>query len=79
MAPSAEEYSGPIEDVPVKETACPECGGKLIGDDVEVGANTEIPKTPKPEIKAYRNFLISISARPGSPPSPMRQTRRSEL
>src|SRR6266508_4606428 len=53
-APSAEEYSGPVEDVPVKETACPECGGDLIGEDEEIGANTEIPEAPAPEVKAYR-------------------------
>jgi len=53
-APSEEQYSGPIEDVPVKETACPECGGDLIGDDQEIVTNTEIPPAPKPEIKAYR-------------------------
>jgi hypothetical protein len=53
-APSAEEYSGPIEDVPVKETACPECGGDLIGDNEEIVTTTEIPQAPKPEIKAYR-------------------------
>jgi transposase len=53
-APSAEDYSGPIEDVPVQETACPECGGDLIGDDQEIVTNTEIPPAPKPEIKAYR-------------------------
>ena len=46
-APSAEDYSGPIEDVPVKETACPECGGDLIGDDEEIVTNTEIPEAPK--------------------------------
>lgn len=53
-APSAEDYSGPIEDVPVQETACPECGGDLIADDQEIVTNTEIPPRPKPEIKAYR-------------------------
>ena len=53
-APSAEEYSGPIEEVPVKETACPECGGDLIGEGEEIVTKTEIPEAPSPEVKAYR-------------------------
>lgn len=53
-APAAEEYSGPIEDVPVKEPVCPACGGDLIGDDQEIVTNTEIPPAPSPEVKAYR-------------------------
>jgi transposase len=42
-APSEAQYSGPIEDVPVKETTCPECGGDLTGDEQETVSNTEIP------------------------------------
>src|SRR5262245_53012739 len=53
QAPLAEDYSGPIEDVPVRETACPDCGGDLIGDDEEIVTKTEIPQAPKPEVKAY--------------------------
>jgi transposase len=53
-APSVEDYSGPIEDVPVQEPACPKCGGDLIGDDQEIVTNTEMPPAPRPEIKAYR-------------------------
>jgi transposase len=54
QAASAEEYSGPIEDAPVQETACPHCGGNLLGDNEEIVTNTEIPQAPKPEVKAYR-------------------------
>src|SRR5262245_21349217 len=41
-------------NVPVKETACTECGGDLIGEDDEIVTNTEIPEAPSPEVKAYR-------------------------
>ena len=54
VAPAAEQYSGPIESVPVAETTCPDCGGDLAGEDQEVVTNTEIPTAPKPEVKAYR-------------------------
>jgi transposase len=53
-APSEEDYSGPVEDVPVNEPTCPECGGDLVGDDEEIVTNTESPPAPKPAVKAYR-------------------------
>jgi len=53
-APSEEEYSGPVEDVPVKESNCPDCGGELTDDNKEIVTNTDIPSLPKPEVKAYR-------------------------
>jgi transposase len=53
-APAEEQYIEPIEDVPVAETACPDCGGELVEAGEEVVTNTELPPAPKPEIKAYR-------------------------
>ena len=53
-APAEEDYSGPPEDVPVNETTCPDCGGDLREDEPEIVTNTDIPPTPKPEVKAYR-------------------------
>jgi transposase len=53
-APSAEQYSGPIEDVPVAESTCPDCGGELSGEGEELVTNTELPPAPSPEVKAYR-------------------------
>ena len=58
-APSEAQYSGPIEDVPVDESTCPECGGDLAGDEQEVVTNTEIPPQPTPEVKAYRIHIRS--------------------
>ena len=56
-APSEEDYSGPVEDVPVSETTCPACGGDLGGDAEEIVTNTEIPPAPKPAVKAYRSHI----------------------
>ena len=53
-APPAEEYTGAVEDVPVTSTHCPDCGGVLVGDEEEIVTQTELPPTPKPDIKAYR-------------------------
>lgn len=53
-APSEASYTSPLEDVPVQESACPDCGGELIEVGTEVVTNTELPPAPKPEVKAYR-------------------------
>jgi transposase len=53
-APPEEQYSGSVEDVPVSETTCPECGGDMKDEEPEIVTNTEIPSAPKPEVKAYR-------------------------
>jgi transposase len=58
-APSAEEYSGPVAEVPVSETTCPTCGGALTDDGSEIVTNTELPPTPKSEGKAYRIHIRS--------------------
>jgi transposase len=58
-APSAEEYSDPVEDVPVHETTCPTCGGDLTDDGSEIVTNTELPPTPQPAVKAYRIHIRS--------------------
>src|SRR5258706_532965 len=60
-APLEEQYTSPIEDVPVTEPTCPDCGGELTGEDQEIVTNTEIPPAPKPEVKAYRIQIRSCS------------------
>lgn len=51
-APPPAAYSGPPEDVPLTETACPACGGALVEIGTEVVTNTELPPLPQPEVKA---------------------------
>lgn len=58
-APSEESYTSPLEEVPVQESACPACGGELVGTDTEIVTNTELPPRPKPEVKAYRVHIRS--------------------
>ena len=60
-APPEEQYSGPLEDVPVEETACPECGGELVETGTEIVTNTELPPVPKPQVKAYRIHIRACS------------------
>ena len=52
--PAEEDYSGPVMDVPVTETVCPDCGGDLRDGGEEIVTNTEISPAPRPEVKAYR-------------------------
>jgi len=60
-APPEEEYNGPLEDVPVKEIACPKCGGELVETEAEIVTNTELPPAPKPKVKAYRIDIRNCS------------------
>lgn len=59
QAPPEESYTSPLEDVPVQENACPDCGGELADAGTEVVTNTELPPAPKPEVKAYRIHIRS--------------------
>ena len=60
-APPPGAYSGPCEDVPLTETACPACGGALVEIGTEVVTNTELPPLPQPAVQAYRIHLHSCS------------------
>ena len=53
-APQPESYSQPPLDVPVIETACPDCGGALVSEPSEIVTTTDAPWPPKPIITAYR-------------------------
>lgn len=57
QAPAQEQYTEPVEEVPVTETVCPDCGGELLDAGEEMVTNTELPPVPKPEVKAYRVHL----------------------
>jgi transposase len=58
-APLEEQYSGPIEEVPITEPTCSDCGGELAGEGEEIVTTTEIPPAPKPQVKAYRIHIRS--------------------
>lgn len=61
-APSEDQFTAPVEDVPVTETACPDCGGELIEAGEEIVTNTELPAAPNPEVKAYRVHIRCCAA-----------------
>ena len=47
----------PPVDVPVEETICPLCGGRLEPDGEETVSNTDMPPRPEPETRLYRVHL----------------------
>ena len=51
--PTASPDQPPLE-VPVDESACPQCGGRLEADGEETVSNTDLPPRPAPEVKLYR-------------------------
>lgn len=60
-APTEEQYTAPLEEVPVTDTVCPECGGELSEVGTEIVTNTELPPLPQPEVKAYRVHIHSCA------------------
>jgi transposase len=53
-APSPEEFTGPVVEVPLEEECCPDCGGTLEVQESELATNTDIPVIIKPVVRAYR-------------------------
>ena len=53
-APSAEEVTEPMVDVPVSGETCPGCGGSLEDAGESVAYVTDIPAIRRPEVRAYR-------------------------
>lgn len=52
-APAPNEVKGPAVDVPVTESACPECGGELEWERTDVASVTDVPASPQPEATVY--------------------------
>jgi transposase len=44
-------------DVPVRHDACPECGGPLAEERVDVAYSTAVPATPRPQVTRYRVWV----------------------
>ena len=53
-APDPATYTEPIVDVPVTETSCPACSGRLVADGEEVVTRTDIAPPPPPVVRAWR-------------------------
>lgn len=52
--PSHQEITGPPVDVPVAESACPGCGGRLQPAGTDLAYLTDIPALPQPRVTQYR-------------------------
>ena len=46
--------SGPPVDVPVAETTCPFCGGRLQQEEPEAVSVTDMPAAPEPEVRLFK-------------------------
>ena len=52
-APRSAQITGPPVEVPVPVTACPDCGGALVTERVDVASTTELPPLPRPQVTQY--------------------------
>jgi hypothetical protein len=52
--PPANASSGPPVDVPVEETRCPFCGGRLEREEPEEVSVTDMPASPAPEVRRFQ-------------------------
>ena len=52
--PSADDLTEPIIEVSVAGESCPGCGGILEHEGVSYAYVTDIPPTPRPDVKGYR-------------------------
>ena len=53
-APAAETFSGPPIDVPIVESACPDCGGELGAERVEEASVVDLPEVVRPRVRLFR-------------------------
>jgi transposase len=53
-APPVEALSEPPIAVTVTERACPQCGGVLVEDGMEVASITDVPAQPRPLVRQYQ-------------------------
>lgn len=53
-APRPDQITGPPMEVPVTFAACPDCGGALMAERVDVVSTTDLPPLPRPQVTQYR-------------------------
>ena len=53
-APPVETLSEPPIDVPVVESACPDCGGELSDERVEEASIVDLPEVVRPRVRLFR-------------------------
>jgi transposase len=56
-APPPEAITEPPVDVPVPHDTCPDCGGPLAEERVDVASITELPAMPQPQVTRYRVWV----------------------
>lgn len=61
-APPPDEITEPAVEVPVKQTACPSCGGELAEERVDFAYVTELPPVVKPLVRQYRVSVCRCAA-----------------
>lgn len=61
-APSPDEVTEPLVEVPVAADACPGCGGRLQHERVDVAYVTDLPPLPQPRVRAYRVQICRCTA-----------------
>lgn len=61
-APREEEWTEPPIDVKVEEERCPECGGRLEEERIEIATVTELPKVIRPRVTPYRVSVCRCQA-----------------
>lgn len=62
QAPSEEEWTEPPIDVKVEAERCPECGGRLEEERIEIATVTELPKVIRPRVTPYRVTVCRCQA-----------------
>ena len=53
-APDPETLSEPPIEVPVAETACPQCGDGLLADRVQEASIVDLPEVVRPRVRLFR-------------------------
>lgn len=62
LPPAPEAVTAPPVDVPVTASGCPQCGGSLELERVDLAYRTELPPQPRPQVTAYRVAVCRCQA-----------------